>query len=812
MALRWRRSSILCGRSCRAALLIFLLFAAAQPVAVWAQEDVRRGHSVVILEGSVRDNVTGEALPGATVQIEGTYKGTVTNVQGAFAIAAQALPVVLEVRYIGYVTERVEVAPPLDGRLEVRLRPTSLALPELVVSSEDPAIGIMRRVIERKAEQKELLESYSVNAYNRFRIESDTGIVSIWESFTKAWWHRDRGIREVSVWQEQTKNIDLDGALPAALFVVNLSDDNVDVSGHQLMGVTHPRALSMYDFRLDTLRAMDEQIVYEIRVAPKSDRGSGFVGRISILDEEWVMIRAELEPGASFLFPPPIDRIDVFYVQQFSKFSGDFWLPAYLRSDVDVKIALGRLLTVPEIRVRQFSRLSDFRINVPVPDSLFDSDELVSVDTARVEKVRPAALVAVPLTPAEQSAYASIDSTMTLEDAFEPGGLLGRLVRMGGDADGSDPGGGRSVSGAGMLSAFSVRPTMWYNRVEGLHTEAEVSVNLPATLRVAATAGFSGAPREWTSGASVRAGQRIAWHAAVFDDVGVRIPSRLKGRVLNSFTVLSGSPDYFDYVSRRGIESGFRVRNIRSWWAEAVVHHVDYASVPVRVDASFLGTDVVQVPNAAVRPGTLTRVHFGVGREWEYIPFSIGGSRRAQFDVEVGLGGTMPGSGGYLRAETEVYWRIPTFNRRRLLPQALDVRLLAGAMSSSSPRVRYGLVDGSSRFMEFGALRTRVDRPYEGTRYALLAWEHTMRTIPFEMVGWGWAVERNWNVIVHGAHGAAWMPGGTRATGLGGRTTDGGHHELGVSLSGILTLFRLDAAWRLDRPAFRIGASIARVF
>lgn len=172
----------------------------------------------------------------------------------------------------------------------------------------------------------------------------------------------------------------------------------------------------------------------------------------------------------------------------------------------------------------------------------------------------------------------------------------------------------------------------------------------------------------------------------------------------------------------------------------------------------------------------------------------------------------MPGSGGYLRAETEVYWRIPTFNRRRLLPQALDVRLLAGAMSSSSPRVRYGLVDGSSRFMEFGALRTRVDRPYEGTRYALLAWEHTMRTIPFEMVGWGWAVERNWNVIVHGAHGAAWMPGGTRATGLGGRTTDGGHHELGVSLSGILTLFRLDAAWRLDRPAFRIGASIARVF
>ncbi len=820
--------------SCPAAVaMAFLLLMAGWVAPVWAQESGREPHQVIILEGHVRDNVTGEALPGATVQVEGTYTGTVTNRDGAFALATKSLPVILEIRFIGYVTERVEVAPAAAERLEVRLRPTSVVMPELVVSAEDPAIGIMRKVIRRKAEQKELLESYAVDAYNRFRIENDTGIVSIWESFTKAWWHREKGIREVSLWQEQTRNALLDDALPAAIFVVNLSDDDIDVAGHRLMGVTHPRAVSMYDFRLDTLRAIDDQLVYDIRVAPRSDRGSGFVGKISILDEEWVMIRAELSPGESFLFPPPIKQIDVTYEQQFSRFSGDYWLPAYLASDVDVKIELGIMLSFPEIRVRQFSRLSDFRINVPVPDSLYSSEDLIVVDTARVESVRPAALVAIPLTPGEERAYATLDSTVTMEDAFAPGGLLGRLSRLGGDGGGAgrDDAGSRRLSEGGVLSAASVRPAMWYNRVEGLHSGAEVVLSLPRTVRLAAQAGYNGASRDWTRGAWIEAGRKVVWHAAVFDDVDMRIQSRLKSRVLNSLTVLAGEPDYFDYVSRRGVEAGFRAANfradkLRDWWVEAGVNHTDYASEPVRVTDTFLGTDVEQVQNAAIQPGTLTRARVSAGRNLEFIPFGLGASRRVEFDLEVGLGGSMPGSGSYVRAETEMYWRFATFNRRRLLPQALDVRLLAGVMSSTTPLVRHGLIDGSSRFTEFGALRTREDRPYEGTRYGLLAWEHTLRTIPFEMLGWGWAVERNWNVVVHGAHGASWAP---RAAGRSGQVLAGttvpsgvhaldthtpgyGHHEIGASLSGILTLFRLDAAWRLDEQAFRLGASISRIF
>ena len=38
------------------------------------------------------------------------------------------------------------------------------------------------------------------------------------------------------------------------------------------------------------------------------------------------------------------------------------------------------------------------------------------------------------------------------------------------------------------------------------------------------------------------------------------------------------------------------------------------------------------------------------------------------------------------------------------------------------------------------------------------------------------------------------------------------HHELGLSLSGLFGLFRLDVAARLDAPGFAVGVSAARIF
>lgn len=778
------------------------------------------GSVLPTVEGMVTDAETGEPLVGATIQVRDTWKGTMANRDGRFVLTVRSFPVEIEVRHIGYLTARMVVENELRGPVAVRMQPSSIQMPVLEITAEDPAIRIMRQVIARKQETQRDLETWTGNAYNRFRLENDTGIVSIWESFTRAYWDRERGIREVSIWQENTANADVNELLPAALLIVNLYGDNIDVAGHSLMGVTHPNALQHYAFRLDSLRSMDARVVYDILVEPRRRTGSGFTGRISVLDGEWAMISAELRPGQSFLFPPPIDRFDIRYRQQFSPFGGSYWLPVGLESEADIEISLGPLLSFPTFRLRQLSQLSDFEINVPLPDSLYDSDELVVGDSMSAGRPRPADMSRVPLTDREQLAYEQIDSTQTMEKAFEPGGLLGRMITFNAEnestRDASSRDAATSKSLAGAFSRLRLRPEIRVNRVEGGHFGLQAQIRVAKGLSVGGRLAFSEASDTGSEGVSVSRqgdwGGQIRWDSGVV----IRNPGRLHGPLFNSVAVIAGETDYFDYVRQEGLTVEV-VRSFADWHVSSGYRSHDYSSVTQRVRRTFVGRTLPDIPNLAVPDGTLQTVSIALDRTWEYTPWALSAQKRFSLALEHGTGGSMAGTSSapgtvdtrYLRLDGEFLWRVPTFHRRRLLPPALDFRLAAGIMSHWTPVVRLGLVDGSGRFSSFGGLRTRPDRPYEGTRYGLFAWEHTFRTLPFEWLGWDAVVQRHWNVILHGAHASSWLPKGHVAA---NRASKGGHHELGVSLSGLFALVRLNATWRLDRAAFVPGLSISRIF
>ena len=73
----------------------------------------------------------GESLPGATVVVEGTTNGTITNVDGQFSLEVPNPNAVLIISFIGYVTEKV----PVNGRsqLDVVLKADVDQLDEIVV-------------------------------------------------------------------------------------------------------------------------------------------------------------------------------------------------------------------------------------------------------------------------------------------------------------------------------------------------------------------------------------------------------------------------------------------------------------------------------------------------------------------------------------------------------------------------------------------------------------------------------------------------------------------------------------------------------
>ena len=761
-----------------------------------------------LIRGRIVDGQSQEPLANATIQVEGTYRATIANAAGNFELELDAVPATLLIRHIGYATRHLEVTAATTGELHVELAPVAFVMQEIVVTGEDPAIEIMRRVIERKKVWRAALESYEAVAYSRYTVSNDTGIVFILESVSDAYWDHERGMREEIVGTRKTAGADLDGDLiPAAGTVANLYDDNISVAGHRLVGVTHPDALSHYRFSLEATRRIDDTDVYDIAVEPRTRLTSGFRGRVSVHGDEYALLEAELQPGDAFLFPYPIRSLAVTYRQQFSSFGGQYWLPVDFRFEGSMQVSISRLFRFPAMILAQVSRFTDYQINAEVPEDLFEDVEYMRVDSAAV--AADSALhregLAVPLLPAEQLAYARTDTTVSILEAFEPRGAGARMARM--DFSESEASGG---SGDRLPEWLGLGPEIWYNRVDALHAGAVATVDTGSHLRLVGGAGWShglSGPERWSYETRARLSfskplsLRLtgSYRAGTAVRQGVsRVP-----RMLSGIEMLLGGEDYLDYYRSEGyrLASELRVRRGTVRFTTSL-RDEDHSPLSRSTSYDLLGRAAIQRPNPAIGPARLRAVRLGAiinsGPE-----FSLGltGQKFLSVSAEHSVRGS---DYDYARYELSAEWALRTHGRRRLLPAMAHVRLLAGTSSGVLPLQRSFLVEGgAANLRPFGTLRTLRGRPYEGRHAVAFFWEYNFRTMPFEIIGLRPLVERGYSILVFGGHARTWALADLRAA--------SGHHELGVSISGILGFVRLDLAWHPGK-AFALGYGMARIF
>jgi len=772
-----------------------------------------------LVTGTVTDAESGEPLPAANIQIDGTYRGTITNGDGRFSLRLDHIPSTLIFRFIGFESQRRTVSAGGDVQLAVALRPATYEMGEIVVTGEDPAVDIMRKVIARKKVWRAALRSYRAEAYSRITLANDTGIVSITESVTDAFWDKERGSREVVRSRRQTSNMELDAYLPAALFVKNLYDDDIEIAGYTFIGVTHPDALNRYQFTLSGSRTIDGHVVYDIAVRPKSKLTSAFVGRLSVLDGVYALLDVELTPGEAFLFPPPVKQFQVTYRQQFTNSGGDFWLPVDFRSDADLKINFQGLIVFPDIHVHQVARLTDYEVNVAVPDSLYDKNEYLTVDSSAVaaDSLLSRTGTAVPLSGLEQAAYRGIDSTMTLDKAYRPRGPLSFLVKTESGDDGKRRGQrGRGTSGP--LANIDFSPELWFNRVDGAHLALGAKVSLAEGVRIDGVGGYKTGPGAWTYGGglawSFGPSRRLELSAHYRQGIEPRYRSELNGRLSNGVDMLFGGVDYFDYYGNEKVNARLTYRlPLRSSSIALEFNDERHFDVAKNTDYRFLTSDTYAI-NPTITEGRLRSFKLRLALHDEDIPLPVTGRRRLVAEVEHSASGLFDSDFSFTRYALTLDWRFETFFQRRLIPNALDLRLVAATFDGTLPPQRFSIVDASGSFYKpFGALRTLEDRPYEGDRTLALYWEHNFRTVPFEILGLTGLARRGINVIVHGAHGRTWLSRhNRRALAFDPRVPSRFHHEVGFSISGLFSLFRADFTWRLDAPGFTVGLGAARIF
>ncbi|MDZ7694892.1 MAG: DUF5686 family protein [Balneolaceae bacterium] len=279
-------------------LFVISIFLFVATIPVLAQKTIR---------GTITDTQNGKTLPSANISIEDTYRGTISNSDGQYqlTIPDSLLPATVVVRYLGYNTERRTIRPDSDTCQNFNLQPSTLELGEIVVTGEDPAISIMRKVIERKQQWRKRLETYKAEAYTRQTISNDTSIVMISESVSTAFWDKEQGHREVLKSRRQTANIEASNNFAGVSYFPNFYDDNIEIAGFDLMGVTHPDALDYYSFNLADYRNIDDEVVYVLEVTPARKLQPLFEGTIYVLDKEYALLEVSLQPNDVVNFPSP---------------------------------------------------------------------------------------------------------------------------------------------------------------------------------------------------------------------------------------------------------------------------------------------------------------------------------------------------------------------------------------------------------------------------------------------------------------------------------------------------------------------------
>jgi hypothetical protein len=772
-----------------------------------------------LVKGTVTDAKTGETLVATNLMVEGTYRGTITNSNGNFSLTIpdSLLPATLLVRYIGYQSQQREITKQSSRQQNFALQPSVTEMQEIVVTDEDPGMRIMRKVINRKQQWRKQLDTYRAEAYTRQTLSNDTAIVSITESVSEVFWGKQRGHREVQKSKRQTANIEAASNFAGVSYLPNFYDDNIEIAEFNLVGITHPDALNYYDFKLVDQTSLDSQTVYEIEVTPARKLQPLFKGTAYILADQYALIEVDLTPNDVVTFPAPIKSFNTAYKQQFNNFGQDFWLPVDVRIGGDIKIKMVGL-DFPIIKFKQLSRITDYRVNTSLPDSLYEKEDRFSVDSTTVQSDSLIArqVNTVPLSAEEELAYATLDSTATLEKAFKPTGFLANLLD-----DDEDSGQSRS----GFLSFLdeipgNITPDGRYNRVDQAFVGLRYSIDATDRLTIRGQGGYSTGYREWNygGGLSIQWLQRKWGSAAIGGDYRAGTETQYHSHIYNPYYTtipnLLGHQGYFDYYRSEGfrIFSGWDLPHKLS--LEIGYNRQDHSSLPTTTAYDILGSSNFRV-NPAISDGTLKSIDLITGYNLdEGYNFGVTTQKKIQLGIEHSSN-VLGSDFEFTRYWGFVSWSFPTFYQRRFLANTLDFNIKGGTYSGNLPPQKWGIIDGTiGSTAPYGVMKTVRNRPYQGPQYLSVNTEHNFRTIPFELLGLRPLVNNNIGLILFGGAAKTWVHGNSpiNQPGYTAKATNGIHWEAGASLNGILDLFRIDFATRLDEPAFFVNIGIVRLF
>lgn len=140
------------------------------------------------IQGKIVDEITGDQIPFASVNIVGTNLSTITNENGFFVIKAIALPFKVRISHVSYNTIEFNLND-ISNPINLKLKPATISLEEITI---DPFKG--ERIVKAALEKalKNVNQNFYANAFYRQLTTLNGKASQIYELFYDLSWNTKR--------------------------------------------------------------------------------------------------------------------------------------------------------------------------------------------------------------------------------------------------------------------------------------------------------------------------------------------------------------------------------------------------------------------------------------------------------------------------------------------------------------------------------------------------------------------------------------------------------------------------------------------
>ncbi len=272
------------------------------------------GISAQTLSGTIRDQTSGEPLPFASIYVQDTGTGAVSNENGLFSVRLKGGENTVIFQYLGYQTlvRRISGS---QGSLDIELIPEALKLDEVEVlsSGEDLSYSVIRRAISKADYHRNQLDKYTADVY----IKGGGRVNKIPKLYLKLAPKEDREemekVLDRNFTSESMNEIAYSrpnnfSSKTLSKLVVGNEDFEVgpyifssfyqpEVAG--IISPLSPKAFAYYRFEHEGVSVDQDELINKIRVVPRS-RGEGvFEGYIYIVQDDWSLHSLDLTTYAT---------------------------------------------------------------------------------------------------------------------------------------------------------------------------------------------------------------------------------------------------------------------------------------------------------------------------------------------------------------------------------------------------------------------------------------------------------------------------------------------------------------------------------